>query len=327
MKKTITLLTALITLVGANAQTNVNLKLNHYWNGDVFNYGQTYTDHDGRAVSITRVQYYLSDFDLTHDGAQTTNLQGTYVLASGNITDYSLGTSTLTNLEAIDFDLGVDAATNHLDPANYNNSHPLALQNPQMHWGWTAGYRFLVIEGKVDSDDDGTPNKSFQFHVVADDSYLTPVTAITTSGTTNGTDLDINVDVNIADWVYNVNLITAGFNHGVYPVNGTLMANTNTYSVFSANIGLSLANSPKLKHNIYFDCTQAYAPTIYYKIPSAKSIKLTIIDINGKVVLVENGLAKAGNYFINTELESGTYVASFETETGAIISEKFIVQQ
>jgi hypothetical protein len=327
MKKTITLLTALITLVGANAQTNVNLKLNHYWNNDVFNYGQTYTDHEGRAVSVTRVQYYLSDFDLTHDGGQSTNLPSTYVLASGNITDYSLGTATLTNLESIDFDLGVDDATNHLDPAAYTSPDPLAIQNPSMHWGWTAGYRFLVIEGKVDSNDDGTPDKTFQFHVVADDNYLTPVTAINTSGTINGTDLDINVDVNIADWVYNVNLITAGLNHGVYAVNGTVMANTNTYTVFNANIGLSLANSPKLKHNIYFDCTKAYAPTIYYKIPSAKSINLTIVDINGKVVLVENGLAKAGNYFINTELESGTYVASFETETGATISEKFIVQQ
>lgn len=327
MKKITTLVTALIVLVGANAQTNVNLKLNHYWNGEVFNYGQNYTDHDGRAVNITRVQYYLSDFDLTHDGAQTTNLPSTYILASGNITDYSLGTATLTNLEAIDFDLGIDNATNHLDPSAYTSPDPLAIQNPSMHWGWSAGYRFLVIEGKVDSDDDGTPDKSFQFHVVADDSYLTSVTAVNTAGTENGTDLDINVDVNIADWVYNVNLITAGLNHGVFTVNGTVMANTNTYTVFNANIGLSIANSPKLKHNIYFDCTQAYAPTIFYKIPSAKSVKLTITDISGKVVILENALSNAGNYFIKKELKTGTYLASFETETGAVINEKFIVQQ
>ena len=327
MKKITTLLTALTIFAGVNAQTDVNLKLNHYWNGDVFNYNQLYTDHDGNAVSITRVQYYLSGFDLTHDGAQTTNLPNTYILASGNITDYSLGTATLTNLESINFDLGIDATTNHLDPSIYNGSNPLAIQSPSMHWGWAAGYRFLVIEGKVDSDDDGTPDKTFQFHVVADDDYLTPVTSISTEGTENGTELDINVDVNIADWVYNVDLITAGSKHGVFPVNGTVMANTNTYTVFSANIGLSLADSPKLKHNIYFDYTNAYAPTIFYKVPAANSIELTITDISGKVVIFENSIPKAGNYFINKELKSGTYIASFKTETGAVINEKFIVQQ
>lgn len=327
MKKIITILTAVCSLMGANAQTNVNLKLNHYWNGDVFNYGQTYTDHDGNAVIITRVQYYLSGFDLTHDGGQTTSPTNEYILASGNITDYSLGTSTLTSLEAIDFDLGVDAATNHLDPSLYSGQNPLAIQSPSMHWGWTAGYRFLVIEGEVDSDDDGTPDKSFQFHVVADDSYLTSVSAINTSGTANGSDLDVNIDVNIADWVYNVNLITAGLNHGAFPVNGTVMNNTNTYTVFSSNIGLSITDPSNLKHNIYFDCTVAYAPTIYYKIPSAKSLTLTITDISGKVVLMENGLPKAGNYFIKKELKTGTYIASFVTETGVTINEKFVVQQ
>lgn len=326
MKKIITMVVASGFMIAANAQTDVNLKLNHYWNGNEFNYGETYTSSNGNAVSISRVQYYLSGIDLTHDNAQNTSMDQ-YVLASGNITNYSLGTATFTSLEAIDFDLGIDAATNHLDPTTYADSDPLSMQNPSMHWGWTAGYRFLVIEGLVDSDDDGTPDKSFQFHVTADDDYLKRVNAIETAGELNSGILDINIDVNIADWVKGINLITAGFNHGVYALNETVVNNTNTHTVFNSNIGLSINDNYQLSNNIYFDYSISYAPTIFYKIPAANSITIEITDINGRVVLTEGNLANAGNYFINKELVSGTYITKFITDNGNVLSNKFIVQQ
>ena len=46
---------------------------------------------DGNTVSFSRVQYYLSGFEITHDGGQTLTMSDAYVLASGNVSTYNLG--------------------------------------------------------------------------------------------------------------------------------------------------------------------------------------------------------------------------------------------
>jgi hypothetical protein len=327
MKNRLLLFVITIISFGANSQMDVNLKLNHYWNGDVFNYNQNYTDHDGNTIVITRVQYYLTGFNLTHDGGQTTSLGDTVILASGNITDYELCNANITSLEGIDFDLGVDANRNHLDPNTYDTPHPLALQSPSMHWGWSAGYNFLVINGKADTDNDQVPDATFEFHVTSDDNYLRNVLPINTSGTINGSVMDIDVDVNVADWLITLDLKTAGSNHGAWPRNETVMDNTNDYTVFTDDIGLSVTESEKKMSSVYFDYTLAYAPTIYYKFPSAETVSLTITDINGRVLISENNLSKADNYFIQKELATGTYLAVFKTDNDVLRSEKFVVTQ
>ncbi len=315
------------SFMAVQAQTTINLNLHHVWDGQTFNYGQQYLDGDGNAVEISRVQYYLSGFDITHDGGQTTPVTGSYVLASSNITNYTLDPVTFTSLESIDFDLGVDAATNHLDPASYAANHPLALQTPSMHWGWSAGYRFLVIEGEVDSDGDGIVETMFQFHVTADDNYLTPVTALTTSGTVNGSNLDVDLYVNIADWVKGIDLTTAGSNHGAFPINGSVMANTNTNTVFSVDAPVGLDENSKAAHNVFFDYSTPYAPTVFYKFPESRELGLVITDMSGKVILSEKSLPNAGNYFINKELATGTYIAVFTADNQTVVSEKFVVSQ
>lgn len=327
MKKGILLLAIGLLGFSANGQVDINLKLNHYWNGDVFNYNQNYVDGAGNTVVITRVQYYLTAFNLTHDGGQTMPLTDTVILASGNITDYPLCNANVTTVEGIDFDLGVDSYTNHLDPSMYDSSHPLSLQSPSMHWGWTAGYNFLVINGKADSDGDDVPDATFEFHVTGNDNYLRNVLPISTTANVNGSTMDIDIDVNVADWLTNIDLTTAGYNHGVYPNNETIVDNTNNFTVFTDDIGLSISQTQKELSNIYFDYTLPYAPTIYYKFPTAETVNLTITDITGKVILVEKDLAKAANYFIQQELSTGTYIAIFDTKGEALRSEKFVVSK
>jgi hypothetical protein len=34
-----------------------------------------------------------------------------------------------------------------------------------MHWNWNSGYRFLRIDGKVDTDGDGTMDETMAFHL------------------------------------------------------------------------------------------------------------------------------------------------------------------
>jgi len=65
--------------------------------------------------------------------------------------------------------IGIDSVRNHNDPM----LAPAPLNNAAMHWGWnpTAGYKFAVIEGRVDSDGNGVIDGAddiFQYHLATD---------------------------------------------------------------------------------------------------------------------------------------------------------------
>ncbi len=81
MKKTI--LSAFVISLSflSFAQTDINLNLEHLFDGEPFSYGTTYM-LDETAVEFSRVQYYLSGFEIIHDGGTVTSFPDSYVLAS-----------------------------------------------------------------------------------------------------------------------------------------------------------------------------------------------------------------------------------------------------
>ncbi len=195
-----------------------------------------------------------------------------------------------------------------------------------MHWGWTAGYNFLVIEGMADADNDGTVDTPFQFHAVGDDNYLTSISNIETTGITSNMTIEIDVEVNIADWLRGVNLATAGISHGVSGINEQIIANTNINRVFNvATTGIDQFD--QLENSVTFDYTLPYAPTIYYKFPSSHAVSVEIVDLAGKQVLQQKNLNHEGNFFINKELSYGTYIARLTSDTNESLTKKFIVRQ
>ena len=99
--------------------------------------------------NISRLEYYLSQFTIVHDGGMETNMNNIYALVDASVaTDIQLGNHNITSVEAVKFYIGVDSATNHTDPASYSSTHALAPKSPSMHWGWASGYRFAALEGK-----------------------------------------------------------------------------------------------------------------------------------------------------------------------------------
>jgi hypothetical protein len=327
MKRIAMLIIGAVFCVNANAQMYVTLRLNHEFDGNAFALNQNFTDWQGNTVTISRAQYYLSGFEITHDGGQSSALPATYVLGAGNVTMYDLGAHAISvsSVEGIDFDLGVDSLTNHADPGQYAASHPLALQNPSTHWGWSSGYRFLMIEGQVDTDNDNVPDTQFEIHAVGDH-YLTAV-SVTTGGTINGSDITIDVNVNIADWLRNSDLSTVGASHGSGTHETNTINNTVPETVFTMSSPNSIDESNIENGSISIDCSMPYAPTINFQFPKATSTDLSITDINGRVVMTESGLRNEGRFFVNKELSSGTYLVSFTTNNGIVKSEKFIVRK
>jgi hypothetical protein len=309
MKKTMIAAAAVLIGASAMAQTDVNLKLHHQFDGVAFDYNSTYTTDNGVKVKFSRVQYYLSGMTLKHDGGQSLDISDTYVLGSANITDYPLGSHTFTSLEGIKFDLGVDYTNNHAGSNTFPSDHPLAYQSPLMDWGWPGGYFFFVIDGEYDEDGDGNFDGGFQMRGLGDQ-LLTSVTELAVTG--SGSSIDLNIDVNIADWIMDIDMANAGFEHNAGAKNTAIAANTNDETVFTAGATTSLdENSTEIVNSIFVNYQLAYAPTLFYSINTKSNLTLTIVDMQGKVVLQKDGLQKDGNFFINKELNTGMYTAVF----------------
>lgn len=169
MKK-ITILTAVVLLaINAKAQKDVRFTINHLLGDKPFALNTAMTNNMGDELKIARLEYYISDIKLVHDGGQITSALDVYMLARGNKNDtITLGNFDVTTIEAIQFAIGVDPGVNNGDPSAWASVHPLAPKNPSMHWGWTAGYRFVAIEGKSGT----TFNQDFQIHALGNKNYF-----------------------------------------------------------------------------------------------------------------------------------------------------------
>ena len=295
------------------AQTNINLKLNHTFEGAYFQYGTVYP-FDGTTVEFSRVQYYLSGFELTHDGGQTITLPDTYILASGNVSDYTLGQENITALEGFSFDLGIDSIRNGMGTSNWPAGHPLAPQLPSMDWSWPDGYFFWTIDGEVDSDNDGIPDQNFQLHGMGNH-LLTEVDPFSSLNVT-GNEINMELFVEISDWLRDIKLSTVGIAHNGGNENKKVGENTNTYGVFTLNSELGLSNELPHQSSIYADYTVPYAPTIYYDIQEKEPLNIAVFNSLGVAVLSAENQPASGNFFIRKELPDGVYLITFTNKYG-----------
>lgn len=150
---------------------SVYLKFNHTYNGQSFELNKEFTDGFGNKISFTRVDYYISNPILKNTTGTNLSINNNYFLVNSSTETALVASLEPTTIKEIAFNIGLDEETNHKDPANYESTHPLAYQSPSMHWGWSTYYLFIVIEGNVDTDGDGSFDDIFAFHI-GTDNYL-----------------------------------------------------------------------------------------------------------------------------------------------------------
>jgi hypothetical protein len=151
-------------------KAQLQIDLQPVYGGQNFFMDSIYTTQEGYKVKFTELKCYFTLFG-----------NGTNALHEAALLDYRETGSLLfkkegdyakfLNLSAV---LGVDSSLNHLDPSAFPNESPLNISNAgPMHWGWSTGYIFMNIAGKVDTIPDATLNTdlSFSFHI-GTDSYL-----------------------------------------------------------------------------------------------------------------------------------------------------------
>ncbi len=150
---------------------NVKLVVKAVWNGEAFDKNTVYLNAANERVLVQLVQFFLADISLT-GSAQPQQLSEVELL---NVTDsawsnsYTLPYHTYSGLH---FGLGLPYDLNHSDPVLFPVEDPLGA-NSGMYWSWASLRRFLLFDGRFDSNTDttGTPPYLFSIHTGHDECY------------------------------------------------------------------------------------------------------------------------------------------------------------
>lgn len=145
--------------------------------GDDFVSGNTYTIN-GTAVRLDIAHFYVSGIELQPDAGDLVKVEGKTLLVKPESGEQEVAEVDKGQYQTIKFDVGVQPEDNDQTEEDFDArpaDDPLARQEPAMHWNWNSGYRFLRIDGLVDTDGDGTPETALEYHLGVD-GFLRSVT-------------------------------------------------------------------------------------------------------------------------------------------------------
>lgn len=327
MKKIYLLYIFCILALGSQAQTSLQLNIDHRFNKSTFAIGQLYVNDDGQVLQIDRVQYYISNVELTHDGGQTTILSTESFLLYGQKSNYDLGVSSspINALENIAFDLGVAPTANQTQPSDYASGHALGVQTQPMYSTAQNSYIFVAIEGKIDSDQDNIPDLDFSF-LPASNLLLQKVSVETEANAVNN-QIQINLTADVSKWLEEIDLVAMGQATNTALEESLLMDNTNDYTVFSSTSTTSVKALVSPKNHIHVDTRLQHTPTIHYKFYTGEQIDMTITNVTGTYFIQLFELNPEGNFYLDDDLASGIYIVIFTSPKGIRQAKRFIVSK
>jgi cytochrome c peroxidase len=162
-----------IFLMAGAAAWALDVRVEPRFDGRTLRYDEVgYATASGQTVSVTRLDFLLSDFAFRRDGAwvELTN-QFAFICGREGRTSFTLAGAPTGAVDRVRFHVGLAPAANHADPAAYEPGHPLHPGVNGLHWGWMGGYVFLAIEGRWRRADGAL--SGYSYHVANDEHLMT----------------------------------------------------------------------------------------------------------------------------------------------------------
>jgi hypothetical protein len=313
------LIIAMLGCIAVNAQSN--LKLNYHWmaNGSPISLNQIFTNQEGNATKITQFAMYVSNLKVVHTGGQELALD-TVIFSNQNAVDIDLGSVNVGVIENLKFSIGVPQNVNHTDISEYKPGHPLSFQSPSMHWGWTSGYFFCIINGMVDTDSDGVPDRVFELNTLGDGNYTNIIKNPTVLTAQNG-DRTMHFGVHFDQWLKGISLATIDEAHGEFGVNIVHMQNAVNFPVFQNLPDASIGSDKPF--GCSFGCsTNGSNLVLTWQENVDKDLKVIIIDGAGKKVFEDKIADFSGAKSI--AIEKGVYYLSVSNGKTILHAKKII---
>ena len=319
MKTTLHIFLFMLISIISDAQSTINIQINHLLNGEQFENEVNTTNDLGNDFMIDRLQYYLSGFSVVHDGGTVTEVEDLYVLVSlldsSDPTMIELGDFAVSNLEAVRFHFGVDEQANHSDPSLYHGSHALAPKFPSMHWGWAAGYRFIALEGKSGAN----LNQELQFHCIGDEFYTEIEFPVTMNGEESYT---VAIDAEYTELLSNIDVSSGIIIHGGTGEMPVLSTNISEKVFSTSSVTSTSDNDLVTSFEIYPNPVTNGIVNIQADI-EVKSYNVKVYDVMGKMVLSSSN-SNANRIELS---ESGMYYISISDDSGSVLATRKVVVQ
>lgn len=306
MRKSFLFLTFILTAsFSCLSQTELSLNISHLLDQEPFQFDKTVQNNVGHNFQLDRLQYYMGNISFVHDGGMETEVEEKWILVNAEQeVNESLGQFNIESLEKIIFHIGVEEAYNHLDPATYDQDHPLAPKWPSMHWGWASGYRFLALEGKSGE----TVNQPMEIHALGNDNYF--AVELDYPKTAQAGQLQLYLEADYLEALRDMSLNSGIFVHGEDRIPRQALANLRDY-VFSVGEVLSNNEEAALSSSVQLDVfpNPNTNRVIKYSLSGAENeddLLMEVIDVTGKTVATQKLSGYQGRIIL-TSLKAGVY--------------------
>lgn len=306
---------------GLFAQNSIQLNIEHYLHHEPLVFNQMNYTEEAVEFNVERMEYYISEIELIHDGGQSTMIPDSWVLVNAEEnTEINLGSHSIDSVEAVAFSVGVDSAHNHLDPAQWPTGHPLALKVPSMHWGWAGGYRYMAMEGEC-GDNLGF---NYELHGLGTENYFR--ITVDASGKAEAGSIDLTIYGNYAMVLKDLDISNGLISHGPIHEAKVSLENTRDY-VFSASIPDTLVLDTTsndsttsiaeryINNNVRLISNPNHDQSIELMIVdgSAFNAQIDVVDLGGSLVRSRQ-MNGSENQIRFDNLESGLYFIRMEVK-------------
>ena len=305
MKKTFTILVALFFSATIYSQNELYFNFNHLIGDEEFQMNTESMVEGDYEVKINRLEYYISDITVVHDGGQSTYLDDVYLLVdAGEDGMHSLGSWDIDVIEQVSFGIGVHDGVNNDDPAGWPSDHPLNYQTPSMHWGWSSGYRFIALEGTTGFNFLYT----FEIHALGNSNFGHATLNFIDTQAESG-EVVMDIDANYSNLFVEMDVSSGAIIHGSSQPEAVQTLYNTRNSVFNSNGG-----AVGIESEIVIEDSEI----VVYPNPAQEVLnidinstilpnEILIYDYTGKLVLSE-GVSQLQTSVKIDELESGVYM-------------------
>lgn len=208
MKNNYLLIFLSLFLASISFGQSLELEIIHKLNREDFAYDMRGITNLNQQFEVKRLEYYLSEITVVHDGGQESSIDSLWVLVNADNPTSTIDLSEINtdSIEGVKMHVGVSPDVNNEDPSLWPSAHPLAHKNPSMHWGWLAGYRFVAMEGTAVLAPD------YQVHALGNDNYFQ--TSFEPNVSVDGMNTTMSVYADYSKALYDVDLSGGVITHG-----------------------------------------------------------------------------------------------------------------